>query len=143
MNIRPFCAEDLDAIMHIVDVSTDDRYTHDFFLGLWEVAPKGFLVANINEVVVGFILAVLTDIGTLRILMVCVAPKYRKQGIASVLIGAAIHMHEANTIYLEVKTINKTAISLYQRHGFEIAEVLFDFYPDGSNAYRMEKKMSE
>ena len=141
MNIRPFYAGDLDAIMRIVDASIDDRYTPDFFLGLWEVAPKGFLVAEINEAVVGLILAVLTDIGTLRILMVCVASKYRKQGIATALINAVMYMHKTHTVYLEVKTINKSAINLYQRHGFEITEVLFDFYPDGSNAYRMEKTL--
>jgi len=127
--------------MRIVDTSIEDRYTPDFFLGLWEVAPKGFFVAEINEVVVGLILAVLTDIGTLRILMVCVASKYRKQGIATALINAVVNTHKAHTVYLEVKTVNKTAINLYQRHGFRIAEVLFDFYPDGSNAYRMEKTL--
>jgi len=141
MNIRPFYACDIDAIMRIVDTSIEDSYTPDFFLGLWEVAPKGFFVAEINEVVGGLILAVLTDIGTLRILMVCVASKYRKQGIATALINAVVNTHKAHTVYLEVKTVNKTAINLYQRHGFEIAEVLFDFYPDGSNAYRMEKTL--
>jgi len=141
MNIRPFYAGDIDAIMRIVDTSIEDRYTPDFFLGLWEVAPKGFFVAEINEVVVGLILAVLTDIGTLRILMVCVASKYRKQGIATALISTVVNTHKVHTVYLEVKTVNKTAINLYQRNGFEITEVLFDFYPDGSNAYRMEKTM--
>lgn len=141
MRIRPFRHEDIDAVMHLVDRTLEDRYTPDFFLGLWEVAPQGFLVAEKAGKVVGFILGVLADVGTLRILMVCVAPEHRRQGIASTLLEQVTAVHQPEVVCLEVKTSNAQAIRLYQRHGFVITEMLPDFYPDGSSAYRMEKRL--
>ena len=142
MIIRPFCESDIESIMRIVHASTTDQYTSDFFLGLWTVAPRGFLVAEINRAVVGFIVSVLTDIGMLRILMVCVTPERRKQGIASGLIDTVITTHKPSVVYLEVRVGNANAIQLYQKHGFVITGILSDFYPDGSDAYKMERKVA-
>jgi len=141
MNIRPFRHRDLDEVMRLVDRTLEDRYTPDFFLGMWEVAPQGFLVAEERGRVAGFVLAVLADVGTLRILMMCVAPDHRRRGIASALLEDVTAAHRPRVVFLEVKKGNIAALRLYQRHGFVVTESLPDFYPDGSPGYRMEKRL--
>jgi len=42
-------------------------------------------------------------------------------------------------VTLEVKVTNKTAISLYQKNGFEIFAVKEGYYHDGSNAFCMKR----
>lgn len=140
MAVRKFEYEDLDDIVRIAQESLEEKYTVDFFLQLWSVSPDGFLVAEKNSKVAGFIITIKPCINEIRILMLAVDRKYRGQGIGSLLLRETILRHpEARRIYLEVRTDNKKAIEFYRKNGFRIREKLLDFYTDGSPAYLMEK----
>jgi len=140
MAIRKFEYSDLEDVLRIAYSSLEERYSMDFFIYLWQIYPDAFLVAEKNGKVVGFIIAIRKDIDEMRILMLAVDEKYRRQGIGSMLMRQImIKFPEIRRIYLEVKVNNKEAIKFYKKHGFKIKEKLNNFYTDGSPAYLMEK----
>lgn len=140
MAVRKFEYSDLEDVLRIASSSLEERYSMDFFIYLWQICPDSFLVAEKNGKVVGFIIAIRKDIDEMRILMLAVDEKYRRQGIGSMLMKQIMmKFPEIRRIYLEVKVNNKEAIKFYKKHGFKIKEKLNNFYTDGSPAYLMEK----
>ncbi|MCD6147361.1 MAG: ribosomal protein S18-alanine N-acetyltransferase [Thermoplasmata archaeon] len=142
MIIREFEYEDLQQVMEIVYSSFEEYYTSDFFLTIWQASPDGFIVADDGEKIVGFVMGVMVDVETLRILMICVREGYRNKGIGSELLKHIIKKSgNVRKVRLEVKMSNKEAIKFYKKSGFVIKETLPDFYPDGTDAYLMEKSL--
>lgn len=142
MIIREFEYEDLQQVMEIVYSSFEEYYTSDFFLTIWQASPDGFIVADDGEKIVGFVMGVMVDVETLRILMICVRGGYRNKGIGSELLKHIIKKSgNVRKVRLEVKMSNKEAIRFYKKYGFVIKETLPDFYPDGTDAYLMEKSL--
>ncbi|KAA0003724.1 MAG: GNAT family N-acetyltransferase [Thermoplasmata archaeon] len=141
MIIRKFRYEDLESVTMLAYSSLEEGYTPDFFLTLWETSPNGFIIAE-EERVVGFILGVLTDIHSLRILMLCVEKAKRRKGVGTALIKALIqNFPRVERVYLEVKVNNKGAIKFYEKLGFRIIDFLPHFYNDGTDGYLMEKRL--
>ncbi|MFO8133202.1 MAG: GNAT family N-acetyltransferase [Thermoplasmatota archaeon] len=138
--IRPVRYDDLPAVMAIAEDTLTLSYTLDFFVGMWQLSPEHFLVAERDNTVAGFILGVVTDTASLRILLLCVTPQQQRQGIGSALLQH-ICTSDLRHIHLEVRADNPGAIAFYRRHGFAITERLPDFYPDGTDGYRMEQQM--
>jgi len=137
--IRPVRYEDLPAVMAIAEDTLTMSYTLDFFVGMWQLSPEHFLVAEHDGHVVGFILGVVTDTATLRILLLCVTPQRQRQGIGSALLRR-ICTSDIRHIHLEVRADNPGALTFYRRQGFAVTERLPDFYPDGTDGYRMERQ---
>lgn len=142
MIIREFEYEDLQQVMEIVYSSFEEYYTSDFFLTIWQASPDGFIVADDGEKIVGFVMGVMVDVEILRILMICVREGYRNKGIGSELLKHIIKKSgNVRKVRLEVKITNKDAIKFYKKYGFVIKETIPDFYPDGTDAYLMEKSL--
>lgn len=140
MIVRDFEYGDLKQVMEIVYNSFEEYYTSDFFLSIWQASPEGFIVAEEGGKVVGFVMGVISEPGTIRILMICVREGYRNRGIGSELMSRiAKRFRNARKIRLEVKVTNKDAIRFYKKHGFVIKETLSEFYPDNQDGYLMEK----
>ncbi|HDN96200.1 MAG TPA: ribosomal-protein-alanine N-acetyltransferase [Thermoplasmatales archaeon] len=140
MAVRNFEYKDLEEVWEIAKEALEENYTMDFLLYLWQINPDGFLVAEKNGKIVGFILSAKQSKDELRILMLAVKKEYRGQGIGSMLLKELLlKFPEVRRIYLEVKVENKKAIKFYKKHGFKIKEKLDNFYTDGSSAYLMEK----
>ncbi len=62
--------------------------------------------------------------GEAEILMVAVKPELRGRGVASALLADMIQLAEMRgheTLFLEVRDGNATALKLYERHGFQIS----------------------
>jgi ribosomal-protein-alanine N-acetyltransferase len=73
---------------------------------------------------------------------IAVAPERQHQGVGTTLLRTLLA--EADrchaTTFLEVRTDNESAISLYHRHGFEIAGLRKRYYrPSGADAYTMRR----
>lgn len=81
-----------------------------------------------------------------EILNIAVAPAYRRKGIGSMLLAAA--MEEAKTesverMYLEVRESNLVAISFYQTHSFAKCGQRIGYYSEPTeNAILMERKLT-
>ncbi|HEC76912.1 MAG TPA: N-acetyltransferase [Thermoplasmatales archaeon] len=140
MAIRNFEYEDLEEVAKIADESLQENYSIDFLLYLWQINPEGFMVAERDGKVVGFIVSIKEGKEKLRILMLAVDKKFRRKGIGkSLLRELLIKYPETRKVVLEVRSDNKEAINFYKKQKFKIKGKIEDFYTDGSTAYLMER----
>ncbi|MBU0721111.1 ribosomal protein S18-alanine N-acetyltransferase [bacterium] len=73
-----------------------------------------------------------------------ISKRFRKQGIAALLLTHAIadiKKSDFKNLILEVRIDNDAAIELYKKMGFEVESVSKKFYLDGCDAYIMELKL--
>ena len=150
--LRQFAPTDLDAVVSINRICLPENYASYFFMDVFNTLPETFIVAEAQGLVVGYIMCRMehgfSDLRKLRfakkghIISVAVMPNYRNQGIASSLVEQtllALSALDADECYLEVRTNNDPAISLYNKMGFEIVRRIPRYYYDGSDAYVMTK----
>jgi [ribosomal protein S18]-alanine N-acetyltransferase len=86
--------------------------------------------------------------GTLvaRLYTIGVVPEHRGHGIAQRLLRAAHYAamcRRCVTIRLEVRVDNAAAIRLYLKHGYREFGRYARYYPDGTDALRMEKLLAD
>lgn len=98
------------------------------------------IVYEKDDKIVGFITATALY-ETCDILSIVVDPDYRRQMIATNLIGYLISDlgEELKLVTLEVASKNKAAIDLYDKFGFEVVHTREHYY-DGDDAYLMARK---
>ena len=70
-----------------------------------------------------------------HVMSVGVDPKYQGRGIGNVIMKRILRYKRP--IFLEVRSSNKPALHLYTKYGFVRTGRLRNYYPDGSDAYRM------
>ena len=77
--------------------------------------------------------------GRQRIYSLAVRKRYRGHGIAKRLMEIAECNTKATELYLEVDSLNKSAISLYEKMGYMTFGVYEDYYGENKDALRMQK----
>jgi [ribosomal protein S18]-alanine N-acetyltransferase len=103
------------------------------------------LVAEHDSLVVAFVLASQAKAKVGHIITIDVLSECRGTGVGFRLMTAAeqrLRIQGAERIVLEVATTNDVAIRFYDRFGFAVKRLLPRYYPDGSNAYLMEKQLT-
>lgn len=78
--------------------------------------------------------------GFWELLSLAVRREYRRCGVGGLLMRDLIGRAKAagkEKVFLEVRTENKTAIRLYEKHGFKALSVRKGYYPDGADAVNM------
>ena len=109
-----------------------------------EMLEDGFskiYVYEMDDKVVGFISA--TDLKeTCDIISVVVDEEYRNRLIATNLIDYLFSELDENCkmITLEVDTLNKAALHLYDKFGFKVVNVRKHYYANGDDAYLMARE---
>ena len=81
-----------------------------------------------------------------RIYSLAVAAQARGQGIAARLIEDSLIRAKqlgCQTVSLEVMTTNTAALALYRRFGFEVTDLLAQYYQNGEDGYRMRLTLRE
>ena len=114
---------------------------------MYEKFPKSFIVAEIGNEVVGYVLCrIETSISGFRLakkghlISIAVLSSDRNKGVGRSLILKAlkaVEYYNVESFYLEVRVSNKNAINLYVKIGFKIERTLKRYYSDGENAYTM------
>jgi len=104
-----------------------DRCVESYFNRLERMRPEGFLVATVDDEVMGFAVEDLNwkmfdsePVG--EVMELVVSPRARGHGLGKKLLRLLINIlnkHGRKKIGLEVGVNNKEAIKLYQNHGFE------------------------
>ena len=141
LTIRVFNPADVQTIADITESSLKEAYPTSFFLTISQYWPEGFLVATLNNEIVGFVMGVISGVRQARILMLAVKEGYRKNGIASTLIRSfrsSCGLKSMDSIILEVRISNASAINLYNKFGFRTIGMLKVYYRDGEDGMRME-----
>ena len=153
--IRRCAYEDLNPVMSINLKTLPEHYTEYFFESLLREIPEAFIIAEIDNVVVGYIMCKLEfgfsnfrKLGFVKkghVVSIALLQEHRGKNIGEALMIEGINgisTRKGDEIYLEVRTSNGPAISLYQKLGFQIKSVLKSYYRDGEDANLMALEIS-
>ena len=148
--IRRCAYDDLNSVISINLKTLPEHYTEYFFESLLREIPEAFIIAEINNVVVGYIMCKLEfgfsnfrKLGFVKkghVVSIALLQEHRGKSIGEALMMEGINgvsTRKGDEIYLEVRTSNGPAISLYQKLGFQIKSVLKSYYRDGEDANLM------
>ncbi|MEM4489926.1 MAG: GNAT family N-acetyltransferase [Desulfurococcaceae archaeon] len=131
MVIRKTWRRDLSAITEIYNSAKEELGKEDsyWFNAVLKSRSRRivFLVAEVNDKVVGFILAYRNK-DRAYIENIAVHENYRNMGIGRILIAEAekhLFKHGAKSIYLSVKNWNMKALNFYIRQGYGIRGIVF------------------
>ncbi len=146
--------KDLIHVMNINMVSLSEHYSEYFFEELLREFPEAFLVAEINDSIVGYIMCKLEygfsnfrKLGFVKkghVVSIAVLKEHRNKGLGTALIQEAINsmvIKGCDEVYLEVRVSNEQAIKVYENIGLGICSRLRRYYRDGEDAYLMAKEL--
>lgn len=141
IHVRDVESGDLPDVYEIAEDSFKDPYPLKLLRHIYETDPEGFLAAEIDGEIVGYLIGLVRwgDMG--HILAVAVDKPYRRRGVGSALMINAIDRlsrNGADKIRLEVRAGNEAAQNFYGKIGFEPRKVVPAYYSDGEDAVSME-----
>ncbi len=148
--IRRADLADLIPVMEINLKTLPEHYSDYFYESLLAEMPEAFLVAQIGDRYVGYIMCK-TEFGFSNfkklgfvkkghMVSVAVLPEFRGRGIGRALVEEAaggVRLRRCDEFYLEVRCSNGEAVRLYEGLGFVIRHRLGAYYRDGEDAYLM------
>ena len=136
-------------------VTLPEHYSNYFFESILRELPEAFIVAEVGDKVIGYIMCKIEfgfsnfrKLGFVKkghVVSVAVLEQHRGKGIGKALMFEGINgvlSRKSDEIYLEVRVSNTQAIQMYQRLGFQIKSRLRSYYRDGEDAYLMALEFS-
>lgn len=134
--LAPLTLADLDAVLHLEQRSYSRAWTRRNFAdslaagqalqGLWH-----------GDALIGYFVA-MAGVDEVHLLKLTVAPDWRRQGWARVLLDALVlwaQRQGAHNLWLEVRASNAPALALYRRFGFAQVGLRKAYYPLGRGQY--------
>jgi ribosomal-protein-alanine N-acetyltransferase len=143
-SIRRFQPSDFERVIGI-EKEAFDEYNPILFMAAYETFPEGFLVAENDGDVVGFLTTVVVSLYDVKILSLAIDRRYQNKGLASMLMQSLFEVVRTKGIprvILEVRLSNLRAQRLYLSLGFNLVKVICSYYQDGEDAYLMEKMLA-
>lgn len=153
--IRRCDPSDIIPVMEINLKTLPEHYSDYFYESLLAELPEAFLVAEIEQKLVGYIMCKIEygfsnfkKLGFVKkghVVSIAVLPDHRQKGIGRALVEEAIvgvKIKKSDELYLEVRCSNNEAIKLYEKLGFIIKQRLKAYYRDGEDAYLMTTEFS-
>ncbi len=127
---------DLKEIHRIERSSYPTPWSMNFFRLMANMNPELFIVATVDEKLVGYTVGELNARGNSRmghVMNVAVDPRHRNRGIGTLLLDeleARFLRLSAKTAYLEVRESNLDAQRLYSRRGYAYLRKVEGYYGD-------------
>jgi [ribosomal protein S18]-alanine N-acetyltransferase len=132
-----------------------EHYSDYFFQSLLRELPEAFIVAELHDDVIGYIMCKIEfgfsnfrKLGFVKkghVVSVAVLDQHRGKGVGKALMLEGINgvvSRKSDEIYLEVRISNTQAIRMYQNLDFQIKSRLRSYYRDGEDAYLMALEFS-
>jgi ribosomal-protein-alanine N-acetyltransferase len=147
LQIRNFRLSDAVSISQILRDSTESaQWPPESYAKLAGLPGSVFLVCETNADLVGF-LAARQVADEAEILNIAVHRDFRRKGIATALLLAALDKFRSSTVasvFLELRESNQPARALYERHGFVSSGIRKSYYRDPTeHALCMQKKLTD
>ncbi|MEM2211112.1 MAG: ribosomal protein S18-alanine N-acetyltransferase [Nitrososphaerales archaeon] len=142
INVRRCKWEDLNRVLEIERTSFNQPYDRNVFIYYLMNESERFLVAEVNNFVVGYIISsILNNVGL--IISLAVDNKWRRKGIGKKLLEVAFQQlsNKVKRVELQVRVSNESALRFYLNFGFKIEKRIKEYYPDGEDAYLMAKDL--
>ena len=143
MLIREFKRPDVKRILEIEMESFKDPYPASILIDIYNLGA-GFLVAQQDNIVVGYIIFWIRYEDEGHIISIAVDKDYRRNGIGAELVNYAIDIFKKcniKEIKLEVRVGNRGAMEFYTKLGFKEKEIFDNYYEDGEDAVIMKRAM--
>lgn len=127
----------------IIDIERKVFDEHDpyLYMQFYETCPEGFIVAEINGIVIGYVVGFQASEETGRIFSLAVHPGYQNRGAGGALLKEMLDIFrqsEVREVILEVRSSNIKAKRFYERHGFNQVGVAEKYYNNGESACLMK-----
>lgn len=153
--IRSCEEKDLPFVININMITLPEHYSDYFFSSILAELPEAFIVAEIKNQIVGYIMCKIEfgfsnfrKLGFVKkghVVSVAVLEEHRGKGVGTALMLEGINgviIKKTDEIYLEVRVSNESAVQLYKKLGFIIKSRLKSYYRDGEDAFLMAKDLS-
>jgi len=135
--------DDVDAVMELEGLCFRTRWTREqLLLGL---ARRAYRTIGVREGRgLAAYVAFSTIAGEMEIMNIGTRPERRRQGLASLLLGAVLEICRRENVelgFLEVRRSNAAAIDLYEKFGFTQVGTRKNYYPDNNEdalLYRLD-----
>jgi [ribosomal protein S18]-alanine N-acetyltransferase len=154
-SLRRCDIDDLKSVIDINEKTLPEHYTEYFFESLLREIPEAFIVAELENEIVGYIMCKLEfgfsnfrKLGFVKkghVVSISLLEKHRGKYIGEALMMEGINgvvARKGDEIYLEVRTSNLPAIALYRKLGFQTKSILKSYYRDGEDANLMALDLS-
>ena len=107
-----------------------------------------FMVARVDDIVRGYLIAKHTKNNSLHILSVGIDVNYRSKGVGTMLLNYFAAETGASIITLYVHIENDAAIKFYEKNGFAQTQTMKNYYggalkATSQDAYKMTKKIEK
>jgi len=153
--IRRCEGRDLPPVIDINMAALPEHYSDYFFESILRELPEAFIVAELNDRIIGYIMCKIEfgfsnfrKLGFVKkghIVSVAVLEEHRSKGVGKALLLEGINgsmIRKSDEIYLEVRISNEAAIKMYEKLGFQIKSRLRSYYRDGEDAYLMALELN-
>jgi [ribosomal protein S18]-alanine N-acetyltransferase len=129
----------LEAVPQIIQIA---RHSFDV---VWSAEEFSFFLSHdsrfaygfwIGDQLVAYLIGLIVQ-GELDIASVATLPEFRRQGLAADLLCRSFALDEVRRVFLEVAVDNHTALSLYQKLGFQIQGIRKRYYAGKTDAVVM------
>jgi [ribosomal protein S18]-alanine N-acetyltransferase len=139
--IRAVRRDDIEAIAMLEQASFNDPYPSYFLSELARDNPDTFLIATLNNEIVGYaVIDCWQDHH--HLISIAVRPDKRRKGLGDRLLAELEQrLSKDKPLKLEVRQSNFSAIQLYLKHGFQRTGLAEGYYSDGEDAITMEKTL--
>ena len=144
-DIRKFKPTDTFRVIKLASVTLTERYNPSLFTFFYETYPEGFIVAEENHKIIGFIIGIKTTDKSSKIIMLSVDTDFQGRKIGSKLLNEFIKTsikEKIETIDLEVQTNNLKAIQFYEKNSFKKVKKIKEFYQNKEDAYTMRLNLN-
>jgi ribosomal-protein-alanine N-acetyltransferase len=144
VHVRWLLRRDLPELLRIEQASFDHAWTEEDVLRALQQPNHFSLVAEHEEMVIGYILYDLHK-SKLHILRLAVLPEYRRQGIGAQFVTTLkgkLSIHRRTRITAVVRERNLDALHFFHRQGFLATTVLRAYYMDScEDGFLMQYKL--
>ena len=142
VNISTMTLDDLNNIKDVLTTEFDDFWTYSILKSELENSLSQYIVAKIDEEIVGFS-GIIDTVDQMEITNIVVKKSMRQKGIGNLLLKELILLSKGkNNIFLEVNTKNINAIKLYEKNGFKNCGMRKKYYNGTDDAILMKLELN-